>query len=493
MELKQKNLNLLTGRIDLPIYNRDKLKPGIVHIGVGGFHRAHQAYYTDELLNKKGSYGWSICGIGIREEDKTIFNALKQQDFLYTLVVKHPDGNLKERIIGSIIDYIFAPLETARAIKKMADYHTKIVSLTITEGGYNFDHTTGEFIFESPNIQYDLNNPGNPKTVFGYLAAALRIRKEKKKPAFTVLSCDNLQHNGDITKKMLLSFTEKLDIELSKWIEASVSFPNCMVDRITPVTTDYDKERLFKNTGIKDDCPVTCEPYIQWVIEDNFSNGRPRWEDVGVQFVNDIAPYEKMKIRLLNAGHSLLGMTGLLLGYHTIDETVNVPILKNLLLNFMNREVKPILDPVKEVDFDEYMDCLIQRFGNPNLKDPLIRICSESSAKLPKFLIPTIIEQLAKNGPIKRSTLILAAWCCNLEKYGSNGYGIEIQDDMLDILVKSAQESVSHNPLAFLMNKAVFGDLILSQRFVETYILIIEYIRKFGIYNTILKLDQIVS
>lgn len=476
--LNKKNMSLLKDRIPLPTYNRSKIKTGILHIGVGGFHRSHQAYYTDMLMNKTDITEWGICGVGLRTEDKRIKDVLEEQDYLYTLIIRHPDGKVETRIIGSIVDFLLRNDDPMPIINKMADEDIKIVSLTITEGGYNLNPATGEFEFNNPDVKHDLENPDDPKLVFGYLTAALKKRREAGIPPFTIQSCDNIQHNGDMTRKMLLAFAKKQDVELAKWIENEVSFPNAMVDRITPVTTSKDIDYLNNEFGLVDKWPVTCEPYTQWVIEDKFSNGRPEWEKVGVQFVQDVTPYEKMKIRLLNAGHSVLGLLGSIHGHETIDGTVSDPLFSKYLRNFMDTEATPILDYVEGISLDDYKDSLIERFGNPNIKDNLARICLESSAKLPKFLISTINENLSNGGSIKYSTLVIAAWCLYSDK-GVNQHGVELDivDEMKDLLHKAA-EGTKDNPLSFLKLESIFGDLINKERFTTLYSEMIEAIYK---------------
>ncbi|GAB3486217.1 mannitol dehydrogenase family protein [Marinomonas epiphytica] len=466
--LTHTNLAQIDQGIARPSYDRSQLKTGIVHIGVGGFHRSHEAYYTDLLLEQTGSKDWGICGIGLREGDRKIAQVLEQQDYLYTLVVKHPNGGIQHRVIGSIVDFILAPDSPQAVIDKMAHQDTKIVSLTITEGGYNFLPATGEFDFSNPDIQHDLANPESPKSVFGYLTAALRLRREQGFAAFTVQSCDNIQHNGNMTRKMLLAFAERQDSSLASWIAQEVAFPNAMVDRITPVTTLADIQHLA-DAGIEDQWPVVCEPFTQWVIEDQFSHGRPAWEQVGAQFVADVTPYETMKIRLLNAGHSVLGLLGSLYGHDTIDTCVADPLFAQYLRNFMDEEATPVLAPVEGIDLNLYKDTLIERFGNPNVKDNLARICLESSSKLPKFLIATINENLAKNGSIRLATLVLAAWCYYSDKGQSlQGEELDIVDDMKEQLHKAAQQT-AENSLAFLSIKEVFGDLLNNPTFTQTY------------------------
>jgi mannitol 2-dehydrogenase len=491
--LNAKNIALLPKEVKIPGYDRSKIKTGIAHIGVGGFHRSHEAFYTDEVLHLQNTNNWGICGISLLESDRTLFDTLVQQDGLYTLMIREPDGNLSARVIGSITEFLFAPENPDTVIEKLADSAVRIISLTITEGGYNFNAATGEFQINEPLIQWDLNNTDNPKTVFGYLTQGLKRRRDRGIGGLTIQSCDNIQKNGDVIKKMLLSFIRAAEPELVDWIEKKVTFPNSMVDRITPVTTRSDIETLKSIYGIEDKWPVVCEPFIQWIIEDNYSNGKPDWESAGVRFVKDVGPYEKMKIRLLNAGHSLLGFVGTLYGCKTIDETVNIPLFRTLLRKFMDLEVTPLLGEIPGINLENYKDSLIQRFGNPNIKDQLSRICLESSSKIPKFLIPTIQEQLENNGPIKRGALIIAAWCRYLELAGTKEQTYEIQDQMAPLLVAKAIASNNDDPLAFLKIKAIFNDLVCSKRFVDTYLALIDSIRKYGIAETIKNSDQKIS
>ncbi|QBG48037.1 mannitol dehydrogenase family protein [Verrucomicrobia bacterium S94] len=474
IKLNQKNLPLLADKMIIPTYDRSKMKAGIVHVGVGGFHRSHEAYYTGSLMNESDALDWGICGVGLREADRKMRDILKEQDYLYTLMFKHPDGRVKARVIGSIIDFMLSVDDPMAVIERMACADTKIVSLTITEGGYNFHPATGEFMFDNPDVQHDLAHPDAPRLVFGYLAAALKKRRDAGLPPFTVQSCDNIQHNGDMTKKMLLAFTGKLDAELAEWIEANVCFPNAMVDRITPVTTASDIEYLRTEFGVRGAWPVTCEPFCQWVIEDNFSNGRPAWEKVGAQFVPDVTPYEKMKIRLLNAGHSVLGLLGSIHGHETIDGAVTDPLFRSYLRAFMDREATPVLDEVEGINLDEYKDSLIERFGNPNIKDSLARICLESSAKLPKFLISTINENLASGGSIDFATLVIAAWCYYSDK-GLSRHGVELDvvDEMKDELHLAAM-GTEDDVLSFLRLEPIFGDLVDNERFSQTYAAMVE-------------------
>ncbi len=474
IQLNQQNLHLLPGNIARPAYDRSHLTAQIVHIGVGGFHRSHLACYTDELMGKTDLTDWGICGVGLREADRRIGDILGKQDCLYTLMVKHPGGRIEARVIGSLVNFLLGCDNPAAVINRMADAATKIVSLTITEGGYNFNPATGEFDFTHPDVGHDLANPDSPRLVFGYLTAALKRRRAAGLPAFTVQSCDNLQHNGDMTRRMLLAFAHRQDAGLAQWIQREASFPNAMVDRITPVTTPADISYLDTELGLKDEWPVTCEPFIQWVIEDNFAAGRPAWESVGVQFAPDVTPYEKMKIRLLNAGHSVLGLLGSMHGHETIAGCMADPLFATYLRRFMDIEVTPVLDAVDGINLETYKDSLVERFGNPSLKDNLARICSESSAKLPKFLLPTIQENLQQGGSITYAALVIAAWCFYSDRgAGRDGRPLAIVDVMKTELHQAAAATCT-DKLSFLKLQPVFGNLVRNRIFTASYVRMID-------------------
>ena len=469
MQLNQNNITQIAEQIACPTYTRAQLKTGIVHIGIGGFHRSHQAYYIHQLLEKHQALDWGICGVGLREADRKIYTVLKKQDCLYTLIVQHPNGEVKSEVIGALKDMLLAVDTPDLVIEKMAHQDTKIVSLTITEGGYNFNPQTGGFDFKNADIQYEIEHPEMPRTVFGFLTTALRKRRENGLPPFSILSCDNIQHNGDVARKMLLAFTQKQDPELATWIAKEVAFPNTMVDRITPVTTAEDVHYLQQTYQFKDEWPVICEPFLQWVIEDKFSNGRPPLEKLEVQFVPDVTPYEKMKIRLLNAGHSVLGIPGAIHGHPTINACMKDAIFATFMRQFMDKEATPVLDTIAGIDLEAYKDSLAERFANPNIKDSVSRICSESSAKLPKFLIPTLQENLANCGSIKYATFILAAWCYYSDiGINENNKPLEIIDAKQDELHKAASLT-QDNLLSFLNLDELFGNLFENKRFTEEY------------------------
>jgi mannitol 2-dehydrogenase len=488
LKLNQVNLSRLPSGIRIPGYDRGQVKAGIIHIGVGAFHRSHQAYYTDLILRDKKNSNWGICGIALLDSDRPNYTDLAAQDGLYTLTVAKPDGSYDTMVPGSLIEYLFAPDNPGAVIEKIAHPDIKIITLTITEGGYNFN-SSGEFLMNEPLVQWDLSHPGQPKTVFGYLAMGLKRRMERSLNGLTIQSCDNIQKNGDLLKKMLLTFIKESEPGLAAWVEKEITFPNSMVDRITPAATESDTEYIRNTFGIEDKCPVVCEPFVQWVIEDKYAQGRPDWESAGVQFADDVAPFEKMKIRLLNAGHSLLGFPGALHGYTYIHEVVNDPVFARLLRDFMEKEVTPVLDEVPGTDLNGYKDSLFKRFGNPRIRDKVTRICQQSSAKIPKFLLPTVHDQLRRGGPVGRSALVIAAWCRYAEGYDEKGRKYQIEDEMGDILLEKAVAS-HKDPLAFFQIEKVFGDIIRSERFTKAYMRSLECIYHKGAAGCAVELND---
>ncbi|CAA0081537.1 Polyol:NADP oxidoreductase [Zhongshania aliphaticivorans] len=467
--LNRHTMLTLPDTVDIPLYDRSKLKVGIVHLGVGGFHRAHQAVYINELLKTPGAEQWAICGVGLFESNRKLRDILQAQDYLYSVTVRHPTGKVENKIVGSMIDFVLAPDNKQQVINKLTHPDTKIVSLTITEGGYNINPANGDFDDSHPDVRHDIQYPNDPVTAFGYIIAALKIRKDNGLPAFTVQSCDNIQHNGSVTKKMLVSLAKLQQTSMAEWIEENVCFPNAMVDRITPVTSQADIDYIQTTLGVRDLWPITCESFSQWVIEDDFCCDRPNWDAVGAQFVEDVTPYETMKIRLLNAGHSVLGLLGSIHGYYTIDEVVSDKDFATYLRAFMDMEVTPLLEPMNGIDLEAYKDTLIERFSNPNIKDSLVRICSESSAKLPKFLIATIQDNIAAQRDVSLATLVIAAWCLYCDKSCNElGVDIDIQDVMYTELADHAKKT-AEDSLSFLKLTAVFGNLINDAAFTTSY------------------------
>ena len=428
MKLNRQNLNRLAAEVQLPAYSLSDTRQGIAHIGVGGFHRAHQAYYTDALMNTGEALDWAICGVGLRAEDRRARDDLKEQDYLFTLFELGDSDDTEVRVIGAIRDMLLAEDGAQALIDKLADPQIRIVSLTITEGGYCIDDSNGEFMAHLPQIQHDLHNPDSPKTVFGFLCAALEKRRAAGIPAFTVMSCDNLPHNGAVTRKALLAFATLRNSNLCSWIDANVSFPNAMVDRITPMTSTTHRLQLADKHAVDDAWPVVCEPFVQWVLEDKFVNGRPAWEKVGVQFTDDVSPYEEMKIKLLNGSHLALTYLGFLKGYRFVHETMNDPLFVRYMRAYMDLDVTPQLAPVPGIDLTQYKDTLVARFSNQAIADQLERVCSDGSSKFPKFTIPTINRLIADGRETRRAALVVAAWALYLKGVDENGDTYSIPD-----------------------------------------------------------------
>ncbi len=402
MKLNRQHLPLLATAVARPSYDPAQLRQGIVHIGVGGFHRAHQAAYTDALMNRGEALDWAICGAGLRSDDRAMHDALAAQDYLYTLYELGDQPDTEVRVIGAISGMLLAEDGAEALLEKLAEPAIRIVSLTITEGGYCIDDGSGEFLAELPLVRHDLANPRTPRGVFGFLCEALRRRRDTGVPAFTVMSCDNLPHNGEVARKALLAFAERLDPGLARWIATHVSFPNAMVDRITPMTSPAHRRQLAQRHDVEDAWPVVCEPFVQWVLEDRFSAGRPAWEKVGVQFTDDVTPYEEMKIGLLNGSHLALTYLGFLRGYRFVHETLGDPLLRRYVRAFMDRDVAPLLAPVPGIDLERYKDSLVERFANRAIADQLERVCSDGSSKFPKFIVPTANRLIAAGRPLER-------------------------------------------------------------------------------------------
>lgn len=467
--LNARTLTDLSGRLPVPAYDRDLVTPGVVHFGVGGFHRAHQAMYHDRLLNQGTALDWGICGVGVMAADRRMQQALDAQDGLYTLVLKHSDGTYEPRVIGSIVEYLFAPDDPEAVIEKMVAESTRIVSLTITEGGYNISDVTGEFDVTNPDVIADLEPGAVPRTTFGLITEALRRRRKLGLAPFTVMSCDNLQGNGHLSRKVFTTFARLRDPELGDWVDRETRFPASMVDRITPVTTDADRAEVRERFGIDDLWPVVCEPYTQWVLEDTFTAGRPAYDKVGVQVVDQVEPYELMKLRLLNGSHQALCYFAYLAGYRLVHEAAQDPLFRAFLLGYMDEEATPTLPPVPGVDLEGYKHTLIERFSNPQVRDTIARLCAQSSDRIPKWLLPVIREQLAVGGQIGRSAAVVASWARYAEGVDERGQPIEVVDRFADSLTRLARRERTE-PGAFIANRDVFGDLADDKRFVAAYL-----------------------
>jgi mannitol 2-dehydrogenase len=489
IHLRKSALPELASRVATPAYDRGTIRTGLVHIGVGGFHRAHQAMYADRLMNAGLARDWGICGVGILPDDRRMRDALAGQDGLYTLVVKHPDGSLEPRVIGSIVEYLLAPDDPEAVVEKMAHPDIRIVSLTITERGYNTDPVTGAFENNAPDIQADLRPDAVLRTTFGLVTGALARRRRRGLPPFTVLSCDNLQGNGDMARRAFAAFATLRDPELGAWVEREVPFPNSMVDRITPLTTTDDLAMLRDLFGVADVWPVACEPYAQWVIEDHFPAGRPPWEEVGVQLVEDVTPYEVMKLRLLNGSHQALAYFAGLAGYQHVHEACRDPLWIRFLRGYMDHEVSPTLPPVPGVDLEDYKQTLLGRFASPAVADTVSRLCAQTSSLIPKYVLPVVTAGLASGREVHRAAAVVASWTRFAEGWDDHGRPLALVDRHADRLRANASR-LDQDPLAFIADRGIFGDLVDDERFVLPYRRSLASLREHGTRATLAALEQ---
>jgi mannitol 2-dehydrogenase len=455
-----------------PTYDRNEISVGIVHFGVGGFHRAHQAMYVDALLDDGKAKDWGICGVGVMPADRRMADVLAAQDGLYTLVTEYPDGSREARVIGSIVEYRYAPDDPEAVVELIAAPGTRIVSLTITEGGYDVDH-----------------QPTDGVSVFGLVTDALARRRERGLPSVTVVSCDNIEGNGDVARQAFTTHAERTHPGLAEWMTEHTRFPNSMVDRITPVTTPDVIEALATDFGVEDQWPVSAEPFTSWVLEDDFSDGRPPFEDVGVLLVDDVTPYELMKLRLLNASHQSLCYFAYLAGYRLVHEAAGDPLFAEFLLAYMDSEATPTLKPVPGIDLPDYKRTLIERFANPGVRDTIARLCFGSSDRIPKWLLPVIRENLRSGAPVRLSAATVASWARYAEGVDERGEPIDVQDQLADSLVPLARSQREH-PTAFIENTAVFGDLAKESRFVDAYLWALDSLHRRGARATVERLVQ---
>ncbi|OFI38419.1 mannitol dehydrogenase [Arthrobacter sp. SW1] len=484
-KLSRNTLTVLDARVAVPGYDPATVRAGIAHIGVGGFHRAHQAVYMDRLLGQAPEQHkyWGIVGIGLLPHDAAMRDALAGQDHLYTVVAKHADGTLEPRVIGSLLDYKFAPEDPEAVLDVLTDPAIRIVSLTITEGGYHADPATGELVLDD-GLLADLEPGAVPATAFGFLVEAIARRREAGVAPFTVMSCDNIQGNGSLACRMLTAFAAHRSPGLAGWIAENVAFPNSMVDRITPVTTDKDKELLAAEFAVEDTWPVVCEPFTQWVLEDNFPAGRPEFEAAGVQLVDDVLPYELMKLRLLNAGHQAIAYLGILAGYRYAHEASQDPLFARFLLAYMEDEATPTLAPVPGVDLAAYRRGLVERFANPAVADTLARLATDASDRIPTFLLPVVRERLAQGAQAPLAALVVAAWARYAEGADEQGRPIDVVDQRrAEVMARAAGNRT--DPLAFLRDAGLFGDLVEQERFTAAYAEALRSLHEHGARTTL--------
>jgi mannitol 2-dehydrogenase len=442
-----------------PRYDLRAVKPAIIHIGLGGFHRSHLARYMHDLMTiDPDALNWGIVGSGLRESDVPLLRALHGQDGLYTLVERDAEGETRT-VIGSIASVIDASQSSSALLAAIARPETKIVSITVSEAGYRLDPATKRLALDDPAIQCDLANPRAPRTMPGIIVEALRQRRDARMPAFTALSCDNIQHNGKVLREAALAFAEQSDGTLKSWIADNARFPSSMVDRITPVPTRSEIEAFSAKTGIADEATVFCESFRQWVIEDHFASGRPDWSRVGAQFARDVAPYEAMKLRLLNASHLAIAGLGALARYETVEQTMSDASIRHYMMRLMDEEVSPLLAPVPGIDLEQYKTALIQRFANPAIHDTVRRINIDAPINL---LLDPLRDALAANAPTNLLSLALAAWCkrvCDDVRRGERIAGTNANAE----LQRRASEN-GGDPTALLFVESLFGDLARNER-----------------------------
>lgn len=456
MKLSQATLAALPATVAAPGYDRTALRPGIVHIGCGNFHRAHMAVYLDDLFRLGESHDWAILGAGVRSGDAAMRETLLAQDCLSSVIELAP-GDHSARIVGAMTGFVPVEPGNAALIAAMSDPAIRIVSLTVTEGGYYIDPKTGTFSPDHPDIRRDAAQPAAPETAFGAILAALSSRRAADVPAFTVMCCDNLPHNGRVTRDAVVGLARLSDPELAGWIEANVAFPNSMVDRITPATGAREKA-LAASFGIDDAAPVTCEPFRQWVMEDHFPSGRPALEKVGVTFTPHVDAFETMKIRILNGGHAIIAYPGGLRDIDLVHEAMADGQIRAFLDAVLTREVLPIVPPVPGVHLPDYKALILERFSNPEVADTVRRLCLDGSNRQPKFILPSIRDALASGGDAAGLILLSALWCRYC--FGLSECGTVIAPNDPNWQVLQARAALARdNPAEWLAMAEVYGGL----------------------------------
>jgi len=462
-----------------PRYGRANITRSVVHLGVGAFHRAHQAVYLDDLL-QQGHHEWGMIGVSLRRSDMR--DALASQDYLYTLITRNGQSD-GARVIGSMMTILVAPENPAAVIAALAATETRIVSLTITEKGYCHEPATATLDENHPDIRHDIDNLDCPKSAIGFIVAAIRKRYAAKRPPFTLLSCDNLPANGATLKRIILRFAELAAPELVDYISDNIAFPSTMVDRIVPATTDADKLLSNDLLAHEDAWPVVSEPFSQWVVEDDFSSSRPPLEKVGVQFVGDVAPFELMKLRLLNGAHSTLAYLGYLAGFEYVADVMATPHFARFIRAMMDEEVTPTLRPLPDFDLDSYKDDLIARFKNPALKHRTWQIAMDGSQKIPQRLLGTIRARLQQGQGIDRLVLGLAGWMRYATGIDEKGGIIDVRDPQIELIQSRTTGKTSIDDLldAYLAMGGIFGDDLPHHTVFKTALhQALEYLFKYG-------------
>lgn len=454
MRISEKTLSQLPASVSKPTYDRSKVVGSIVHLGIGAFHRAHQAMFTDAALAATGDLSWGLVGAGVISADMK--DALMPQDGLYALAEMGADSE-KVKVIGSIIDVFGGAEDAEKLLAKMSDVSTRIVSITVTEKGYYLDLATGKLQINAPAIAADLASPATPKTILGLIVQALKARKAKGIKPFTVMSCDNLPNNGKLAKAAVLAFAREADADLASWIEANVCFPCTMVDRITPATTDADRAHVNSVIGMEDAWPVVTEQFYQWVIEDQFTMGRPEWDKVGAIFSDEIECWENMKLRCLNGSHSTLSYMGQLTGRETVADAMGLPLITDLLDKLWS-EISEVLHAPKGVNPADYIESLKLRFRNPALKHRTAQIACDGSQKLPQRLLAPLRDRIAKGLASPAIATAVAAWMHFVVKTAYTPGAVLSDPLAAEILVQAKMStdaaSIVRNLLAI---KVIFG------------------------------------
>src|SRR3954447_2752611 len=458
LPLNEHTLALHAARVSVPAYDRGALARGVVHISVGSFHRSHQAVYFDELARRGLGEGWAVTGVGLHRRDMQL--ALEAQDGLYTVVARGAGGD-EARVVGAITRYLFAPDHPGQVDDTLADARTRLVTLTITPGGYHVDPETGAFDDGHPEVVADVARRSHSRTALGLIVEGLERRRRAGRRPFTVLSCDNMPANGALVRAAVLGFAALRDAQLARWIAGHVAFPSSMVDRITPRTTDADRAFVERAFGVRDRWPVITEPFSQWIVEDAFCHHRPPLEEVGVQLVGDVRPYALAKTRLLNASHSALGYLGSHAGLVRTDEAMADPLFAGYVERMMAEEIAPLLPPTAGLDLASYRAGLLKRLANPAIGDRLSRLCRNGSTKVPRHIVATLREARAIGAPHDLLTLALAGWCRHLR--GLDGElddpAAGAPDDPPAARLRPLARAGGDDPARLLSDRATFGTL----------------------------------
>ena len=491
LPLRNATLSALPETVLRPRYDRSALRAGIVHIGLGNFHRGHQAWYLHRLMQMGLALDWAIIGAGVRPYDAAMRTRLLAQDCLTTLIELDP-GRTSAEVIGPMIDYL--PIEAGNAplIAQMARPEIRIVSLTVTEGGYYIDPATRQFDAAHPDIQHDAAHPDAPCTAFGAIVAALRLRRDAGHGPFTCLCCDNLQGNGDILRRTILALAALSDPDLAAWIDAHVTFPNAMVDCIVPAT-DAGVIALARDFGIDDQAPVSHENYRQWVIEDKFCAGRPPLEKVGVTFTDHVHEFEAMKIRILNGGHQVIAVPAEVLSVRTISGAMEHPLIGAFFAKVASQEIAPHVKPVPGFSPEAYVQLIHNRFSNPKIVDTTRRVAFDGSSRHPIFVVPSIRDGLAKGTPINGLALLEAAWARMCAGTHEDGSTIEPNDPYWSDLQRTAL-AARIDPCQWLGMKQIYGDLGAEPRFATLFANWLEVIWRDGLQTALrqyLKADAV--